>query len=328
MLITQILYGYYGTQCLYTISQLGIAEHLQAGPKSITELAELTQTHPHKLYRMMRFMAAAGIFEQQDNKVFSLNSESKWLLSTTEGNFKDLIHLHGKYFYQSASQFLQSSQSDLSPFELEFGELAGTFLQNNHEVGQIYNQAMQANSKRLAKEIIAGYDFSAYQKIVDVGGGLGSLLVSILLKHTALQGINYDRPILQKKAEHYFEQQGLSKRCQYISGSFYDQVPKGGDLYLLKAIMHGKNDENALKILMQCKQAMQPKGKLLIIDRIISQGEHYLDGCLNDMNMLNVTTGHDRTLDEFTTLLNQAGFSLLKTYPIEDSLMMIEATKR
>lgn len=324
MLIKNILYDYYNTQCLYTVSKLNIAEHLSSEKKSIAELAKLTNSDEHKLYRIMRFLSAKGLFNELPNQFFSLNDESRFLISSTPGNLKNFIELHGAYFYQGAFKFFESMNDEKTPFETAFGKSAAKLFEDDLEIGKIYNRAMQEASEYYGKLAANTYDFSPYNTVVDIGGGYGSLLVNILKANANIIGINFDLPSLKNDAEAYFKRAQVSERCRYIGGSFFDSIPAGGDLYIFKAIFHGKTDDQALTILKNTKMVLPTTGKILLIERMIAPGENFLDGCLNDINMLNVTNGGVRTLDEYKSLFDISGFSIKKIQPLEDALQMIE----
>ena len=323
MLIKNILYDYYSTQCLYTVNKLDIAKHL-ISKKSIAELATLTNSDESKLYRIMRFLSAKGLFNESPDKHFSLNDESRFLLSSTSGNLKNFIELHGAYFYQGAAKFFESIDGDTTPFEIAFGKAAHKLFEDDIEIGKIYNRAMQESSEYYGKLAVNKYDFSPYKTIIDIGGGYGSFLVNILKSNTNIRGINFDLPSLQADAEVYFKREQLSDRCYYIAGSFFDSIPAGGDLYIFKSIFHGKTDDQALTILNNTKTVLPVTGKILLIERMIMSGENFLDGCLNDINMLNVTNGGVRTFDEYQSLFDSSGFFIKKIKPLEDALQMIE----
>lgn len=324
MLIKNLLYGYYDTQCLYAISELKVAEYLKTGKKAIGELAGLTQCDENKLYRIMRFLSARGLFDELPDRIFSLNEQSSFLLSSTPGNLKNFIELHGKYFYQGAAEIFESLQKELTPFEIRFGKPAEKLFEEQPDVGEIYNVAMQEVSEYYGKLAVKKYDFSPYKTIVDVGGGLGSLLVNILKTNPAANGINLDLPALKGDAEAYFKREGLASRCQYQEGDFFIAIPEGGDLYIFKAIFHGKTDEQALLILNNTKKVLHKSEKILLIERMITPGDNFLDGCLNDINMLNVTKGGVRTFEEYKALFDATGFSISRIEPLEDALQMIE----
>lgn len=272
----------------------------------------------------MRFLSAKGLFNELPNQFFSLNDESRFLLSSTPGSLKSFIELHGAYFYQGAFKFLESMNNEKTPFEVFFGKSAAKLFEEDPKIGKIYNSAMQEASEYYGKLITNKYDFSSYKTIIDVGGGFGSFLVNILKANPNINGINFDLPSLMNDAEAYFKSEHLSERCCYISGSFFDSIPAGGDLYIFKAIFHGKTDDQALAILKNAKTVLPVTGKILLIERMITPGNNFLDGCLNDINMLNVTKGGVRTFDEYKSLFDISGFLIQKIQPLEDALQIIE----
>lgn len=303
MSIRDVLFGYYGTQCLNTVVELGVAECLEAGPKSIEDLSYATNSNTDKLYRVLRYLSAAGLFYEQEAKVFELNQESRQLIGSTSGNLKEFVRLHANYFYRGAEKIGESMQVGVSSFELNFGEKAGQYFRHDEMAEKIYNDAMKENSELYGRLIAELYEFSSYKCIVDIGGGLGSLLANILKKNRDSAGVNIDIPELQSRSEAYLQASGLSSRCQYISGDFYTSIPPAGDVYLMKAILHGKTDDAALLLLTNCKQVLKGDAKLLIIEHIVStDSERYLEACANDINMLNVTAGKVRTLQGESTL--------------------------
>lgn len=208
---------------------------------------------------------------------------------------------------------------------MKYGKSASDYFKENETAAQIYHRAMQENSELSGKLIVETYDFSPFKTIVDVGGGIGSLLVNILLKYSTAFGINFDLPELQNAAETYFKEKGVASRCQYIGGDFFKSIPSGGDLYIMKAILHGKSDEASSMLLNLCKAVLPLHGKVLLIERVIVKTEkNYLDVCINDMNMLNVTRGHIRTITEYEALFKNSGYILSKIYTLPDDISILE----
>ncbi len=325
MLIKNMLFGYHDTQCLYVVTNLNIADYLQDAPKSITELAQATQTKPDKLLRVMRYLSSKGLFEALPGNKFGLNKNSNYLVSSNPENINNFISLHARYFYRGASKLIENIKSNATSFELEFGQIAGHYFQKDSVAGEVYNKAMRENSELYGRLISELYDFAPYKTIVDVGGGIGSLLAHILLKNKHSFGINYDLPGLQQSSELFFKEQGLASRVKYAGGDFDQFVPDGGDIYLMKAILHAREDESAATVLQQCKNVVPDHGKLLIIERVISASEGcYAEACTNDINMLNVTRGRVRTLDKFKSLFENSGFLIKATYPVIDSISILE----
>jgi hypothetical protein len=159
---------------------MNVADCLFGGEKSINELSQHLSCCEKKLYRVMRYLASRGIFNELENKVFQLNAESKCLVSSVPGNINNFIELHAKYFYQGASELFESLSSDKTSFELAFDKSAGGLFNDCNEAGKVYHHSMHDNSNHYSKLLVEQYDFSKCNLIVDVGGGLGSLIINIL----------------------------------------------------------------------------------------------------------------------------------------------------
>lgn len=324
MLVTELLLSYYKTQCLYVISELDIANELRYGPKSAKHLAEFKSVNADKLYRILRFLASQGLFKENEEGLFELNDESKKLLHNEESALKNFIKLHATCFYQSAEEIINAIATDASPFELKYNAGAHSYFLDNPMFGDMYNTAMSENSQCYSQLLLAIYDFSSYGKIIDIGGGFGTLLILILQKYQNTIGIVFDLPQLKSKAEENIVSNRLGERCRYISGSFFESIPEGGDIYILKAILHGKNDHMAMDILNNIKVSMKQDSKILIIDRLIDRECDYELACINDINMLNVTRGFDRTKQQFECLIKACGLFIQNIYYLEDAHFCIE----
>lgn len=328
MLVKELLLSYYKTQCLYVVSELDIADELSSGAKSSEELAQSKNINPDKLYRIMRFLASLGLFSESEDGLFSLTDESQELVTSSHGSLKSFIRLHATCFYQAADKMLDSLSVESSSFELSYGASAHHYFVEHAAMGDLYNVAMSENSKRFSELLIAAYPFKSYHKIIDVGGGDGTLLISILKDHPDATGVIFDLPSLQPRAEKAMAVDGVVDRCQFMGGSFFDHIPEGGDLYILKSIIHGKSDARALSILNNIKSSMLHHSKILIIDRIIDMECGYQQACVNDINMLNVTRGFDRTKPQFERLIQSCGLRLNETYYLSDAHFCLEITNQ
>jgi precorrin-6B methylase 2 len=327
MLVKELLLSYYKTQCLYAVAQLNIAELLKDAPLSIDALAAQLNVIENKLYRLMRFCASVGLFDEVEEKIFSLNKESQYLLASNEYSLLDFINLHGGYFYASAQELLNSLSTDDSSFELTYQMPAHQYFTQNPEVGSIYNTAMKENTTFYGAKILEAYNFKSYKLIIDIGGGVGALVASVLNKYPNIKAISFDIPQLEASSNKFIQEQVLEQRCQFVAGSFFEVIPEGGDLYIMKAILHGKDDKMASQILKNIHSVLQNHAKLIIIDRVIDKENYYMDACINDINMMNVTRGFDRTKEQFTNLLHNTGFLNVSFIHICDSHFIIEAQK-
>jgi ubiquinone/menaquinone biosynthesis C-methylase UbiE len=325
MLVKQLLFGYYDTQCVYSITHYRVADHLQQGPKSSKELADSCGIESQKLFRVMRYLSHRGLFDFDGDDRFSLNQHSRYLVSSHPENYSHFVQLHAHYFYPAAMKLVDSLNVSTPAFKLEFGKNAGQYFRDNPRAGAIYNQAMRENSELLGRLITDLFDFSKYKTIVDVGGGVGSLLAHILLKNKTCCGVNMDQSSVASTSQQYFEERGLASRAEFISGDFNLSVPGNGDLYLIKAVLHAREDADVLQILSQIKRVLPQGGKLLVIERFIPiNPTQECDAFVNDINMLNVTTGTVRTQQAYEALFTQAGFAVKRTQTVIDAMALFE----
>lgn len=327
MPIKDLLFGYYGTQILFTIVKLEIPTHLLPGPKSIDQLAALTNTIPEKLFRIMRYACALEIFEELPDKTFKNNEQTNCLLPNVEGSLINFIKMHAQYFYPAAAQLADSLSSSSSSFEVEFGMNAGKYFNQNSEPGAIYHSAMRNNTQHYTQLIIDTYDFSQHPFIVDVGGGAGSLLAAILQHNSQCRGLNFDLQTVEDHYNKFMADKAIAKRCNFAAGDFFKSVPENGDCYIMKTVLHGKSDQEAVLILNNCKKVLRESARLLIIERMIDdKNSDYINGLINDINMMNVTNGYVRTKSQFENIINNSNLQLLKIYHLQDALAILEVS--
>jgi len=324
-MLAKLLYGYKATQCLYVAAKLNIADHLLSGKKNIHDLARTTNTNCDALYRVMRCLAALGVFNEESEKIFSLNSAADDLLSDSENTMKDFIILCGEELYRSAGDLLYSVKTDLPAFDHIYGMNHWDYLEKHPDKAKTFHDAMEKGSLPMIKDILKHYDFSTYKSIVDVGGGKGQLICEILSQYPHTNGIVFDLPNAEKFAENYIISKNLSDRCKFISGSFFEATPKDSDLYLLKVVLHDWDDKKALQILQKCRESISKTGKILIIEKIIENNNFKDLACLGDINMLVTLKGRERSLDEFKHLLDIGGFKLLQKIGTNTVFSIIEA---
>jgi len=323
-MLAKLLYGYKVTQCLYVAAKLNIADHLAAGKKSIDELSKLTNTKPDPLYRVMRCLAVLGIFQEEGNKMFSLNQAADDLRSNSENTMRDFVILCGEELYQSAGELLYSVQTGKPAFDHIYGMSHWEYLEANPEKASIFHDAMEKGTGPMLREIISHYDFSPYERIVDVGGGKGQLICEILRQYPAIYGAVYDLPNAKEPALDYINTTEIADRCTVLTGNFFDHVPDA-DLHILKVVLHDWNDQHAKLILRNSRKAMPHNGKLLIIEKIVEEGQFKDLACLGDINMLVTLTGKERSLAEFQDLLNKSGFNFIRKINTSTVFSILEA---
>jgi len=219
-----------------------------------------------------------------------------------------------------------SLQTGKCAFEKATGESPWKWFEKHPEEAKTFNDAMTSFSAMEAPEIVGAYDFSGFKTVIDVAGGVGGLLISILKANPKTKGMLFDLPYVTEPARKNFTQAGLAGRCEIVTGDFFKEIPAGGDCYVMKSIIHDWHDEACLTILKNIRKGITKDGKLLLGERVIPTGNTPHFGKLLDIEMLAMTTGgKERTEAEYRKLFEQAGFKLTRIVPTRTPMSVIEA---
>lgn len=316
------------SQAVYVAAKLGIADLLKEGAKHCDELASLTKTHARSLYRLLRALASLGVFAETESGYFTLTPLADYLRSDRPDSLRAMAIMNGEEHYKAWGELMQSVQTGESAFEHLYGMQIFQYYAQNPEPAQIFDRAMTSYSSIESAAVVENYDFSSIQTLVDVAGGHGNLLASILKANPSMKGMLFDRLSVIEGAKPLLEAAGVLDRCQLGSGDFFESVPTGGDAYILKHIVHDWGDEQAIAILKRCHEAMPENGKLLLVEQVIPPGNEPFVGKLLDLNMLVMCSGGcERTEAEYRTLLKKAGFKLTKIVPTHADVSVIEGTR-
>ena len=329
MVMMQMITGYWVAQSIYAAAKLGIADHLVNGEKSCTELAIATETHEPSLYRLLRALASVGIFVETSPGKFAMTPLAAFLQSGTSSSLRDVsIMLGDREHYNSWGNIVHAVKTGDSGFENLFGMNVFDYYAQNPEPADIFDRAMTSFSSVEIAGVRADYDFSSIRTLVDVAGGHGSLLTSILQANPGMTGILFDVPEVIERAKAHISNSGVSDRCQLSSGSFFESVPAGADGYILKHIIHDWDDERATAILKQCHRAMADNGKVLVVEQVIPPGNDPFIGKLLDVNMLVMCPGgKERTSEEFRALFAAAGFEMSRIVPTQGIVSIVEGIR-
>lgn len=327
--LLQMLSGRWISQIISVAAKLGIADLLKDGAKSSHELAQTTNSNPYALYRVLRALASLGIFTEPDPGFFALTQLAECLQTDVKGSVRAIAVMFGEpWHYRPWGDLFYSVKTGETAFSYQFGQEAFPYLAQNDEAANIFNEAMTSVSARDNAALMAAYDFSEADCVVDVGGGYGTLLMEVLKNHPDMKGVLFDQPAVIEGAKKQIEAAGVTGACQVIGGDFFEEIPGGGDLYLLKSVIHDWDDERAIKILRNCNQAMKGKSKLLLIEHVINPSPESSFGKLIDIEMLVMSGGRERTEQEYRALLRAAGFELTNLITTQTTLSLIECTRR
>ena len=326
--VLQMATGYWVSQSIYVAAKLGIADLLKDSPKSCDELATATRTNAPSLYRVLRSLASLGVFAETQPNHFTLTPLAACLQSDVPDSIRAYVIMQGEVNYQAWGEFMYSVQTGGSSFEHIYGMNLYEYLAQNPESAKIFDESMTNLSVIHSAAIAPSYDFSSIQTLVDVAGGEGLLIASILKSNPTLKGVVFDQPHVIERAKRFLEAEGVLERCQVAAGNFFESVPEGGDAYILKYIIHDWDDEKAIAILKQCHKVMPAKGKILVAEQVIPPGNEPFTGKLLDLTMLVITPGgRERTEAEYRALFEKAGFKLTRIVPTQDEISIIEGIR-
>lgn len=322
----RLINGYQITQAIHVAATLGLADHLKGGPRSSDELASLAEAHPATLYRLLRALAAVGVFHEDEGRQFSLTAMGDCLRSDSPTPVGGWAAFVGRpYVWQAWGHLLHSAKTGENAFGSFHGKSVWQYRAEHPDESAIFDQAMTALSRGGVEALVKAYDFSQFQHIADIGGGQGQAIAGILAAHPTLRGTLFDQPHVVDKARALLTQAGVNDRCDVVAGSFFESVPAGADAYILRAIIHDWEDQEAILILKVCRQAMKAASKLLLVEQIVAPPNEGLIGKFGDLNMLAVPNGRERTLEEFSGLFAAADLTLVRTAAAGPRLSVIEA---
>ena len=321
----QFITGFWTSRAVYVAAKLGIADLLKSGPKTVQELAESTNTHAPSLYRIMRALTSAGVFKRESDDRFVLTPLSETLVTGVPGSVRwFIISELGQEHYPAWGNLMHSVKTGEIAFDNFLGMDIWQYFAQNPEDASVFNDSMSGMTAAANDAIMSVYDFSQFGKVIDIGGGHGGLITSILKKNPQTKGVLFDAPVVIEGARPKLESAGLADRCETVAGNFFEAVPAGGDAYVMKWIIHDWEDEKAIRILKNCREQMQPNGRLIVVDCVVPENDEPDFSKTFDLNMLVMTGGKERTAAEFRDLLAAAGFKLLRVIPTDVPTSIVE----
>ena len=323
--LVRIATGYRLSQMLYVAASLGIADLLAAGPKSCADLAQSTGTHASSLHRALRALAGAGIFREEADGQFALTALAEPLRSDVPGSVRDYAIMQGQeWLWDAWGRAMHSVQTGDPAFSELHGMSIFSYLERHPDAATVFNAGMTSRAASADVSAAHVFDFSSARMIVDVGGGHGALLSTILQAYPAARGVLLDRPAVVAGARERMTAAGVADRCEVIGGDFFASVPAGGDCYVLSNVIHDWDDRSASAILRNCAGAMANGGRVLVIEAVLPTGNDPHPGKIADVQMLVLTGGRERTEREFRTLLNASGFMSTRILPTPSVVSIIE----
>lgn len=276
----------------------------------------------------MRMLASIGVFTLDNERRFGLTPLGDTLRSSVPGSVRNFaVAETAPGHWQPWGKMYEAIKTGEPMCKPALGMELWDWYSKNPEEGEYFNGAMGDLSAAVSGEVTRIYDFATFQKVVDVGGAHGILLAAILKANPKMRGILFDLQHVTATAGKSLKTQGIGERCEVVTGDFFERVPSGADIHVLKQIIHDWSDEECTTILRNCHEALKLNGKLLLVEMVIPPDNSPSMAQAMDLNMLVLLTGRERTESEYRDLLAAGGFKMERVIPTHSPFSVIEASR-
>ncbi len=322
----QMLNGAHVAGALACLAKLGIPDLIEAGPKSAEELAAQIGAQPQALYRLMRATASVGVLAEDVDGRFLQTPLSRVLTIGARPSLRSLAIMGGTEWHARGWAELEYAVRTGQPtLQKIYGKPAFELFSDHPDWAEVFNRAMTEMSMLDSPAVAAAYSFEGIHSLVDVAGGHGLLLATILERNPGMQGTLYEMPAVIEGAKSG-PLQPLMDRCTLAAGDMFTSVPAGADAYIMKHIIHDWPDEVCIGILKSCRAGVSPGGKLLVVDEVILPGNDFAPAKFLDLQMLLFPGGLERTEQQFRELLAASGWRLSRIVPTAAGISIVEGT--
>jgi hypothetical protein len=323
-----LAFGAIPGQAVAVAAELGVVDQLANGPASAAELAERIGAHPAALHRLLRALASLEVLAEDEREYFSSTPLGDTLRSGAPGSVRGAVMMAGDpTTTRSLGAMSYSVRTGRPAFDHVFGKPFFDYLVEHAEAGTTFNAGMANFAETENPVIAAAYEFPTGARVVDVGGGRGGLIAEILKANSTARGILYDLPEVVCDA-HYLAAAGVTGRCEVVAGDFFASVPSGGDVYVVKRILHDWGDEACVALLSRLRAVLAPGGRVLAVDAVLAPPGVADFNKVSDLLMMVVSPGRERTQDEFRRLFADAGLKLTRVISTASALSIVEGAVR
>ncbi|TQN31552.1 O-methyltransferase [Haloactinospora alba] len=323
--LLRLLIGPWLGKALAAAVRIGLPDRLGEEPVEHADLAAELSVRPDPLWRLLRLLAALGVVRTRWDGT-TITGMGKLLRADHPSSLRDLVLFYDDPLVTEAWAVLEESvRTGDTAFRIAHGDSVYEHLARCPQRQDTFDAAMAASN--VATDGIAdAYDFSSVRCLVDVGGGDGTLLAAVLSAHPHLHGVLYERPDTARVAEEKLADHVAAQRCTVTSGDFLEEVPAGGDVYLLCRVLHNWGDTSCRQLLSRCREAMGERSRLLIVERVIPESGDSSLALAFDMHMMVMTGGRERTEGEYETVLRAAGLRAVEMRQLPLAMRMVVAT--
>jgi hypothetical protein len=324
--LLDLIQGSVITQGIYAAAKLGIADVLGDGPLTAQEIAKRVGAHPDATYRLLRMLSGFSIFSEQADHRFALTPMADALREGAPDSMRGIAVLMGHpLLWEDWGHLISSVRTGAASLPALRGMSGYDFLMANPEYATVFFQGMGSMSSAETDSLLEAYDFSQFRQIVDFGGGRGTLLAAILKQAGNSHGILYDSPYSTSEAGPVLEAAGVAERCTIQNGGIFDSPPSGADVYVLKHIVHDFPESECLAVLKNIRGAIDPGGKLLVMEYVLNGNNERHLGNIIDLWLLLLLGARERTRQQYTELFASAGFRLTAVVPTSSPISIVEA---
>ena len=321
--IMQSILGKWISKPIHVAATLAIPDILSDGAKSVDVVAKVTGTHEESLYRLMRALSCVGIFAETEDRTFINTTLSECLRADRLRSIA--LMFHSKWHDATWDSLLYSIRTGKPAFDEVHGKSAFEWFEAHPSEAAVFHEANNIKATYSHRVILDEYDFEGVASIVDVGGGLGGLAVEILRAYPSMTGVVADLPGVVRRLAGTLKTHGLEDRLSTVECDFFREIPGGGEVYLLSNVLHDWPDDKCIAILKNCRRALRPDSRLLIVEAIVTGGNGFSIAKLQDLEVLLMGGGRERTEAEFGILLESAGLTLTEVIPTSESISIIES---
>jgi hypothetical protein len=319
------------SQAICVACELEIPDRLTSGPQNAQTLATATACDVDAMLRLLRGLASLGLCVEQGSDRFALTQMGQLICRDAPGGVRSWAIWWGRHLWPIWHDLLNSVRTGRSARERATGRTGYAHLENDAQAAALFNRSMVELTQLVTAKFARICADWHPRLVIDIGGGYGMLLQAVLEACTDARGILYDLPHAIGSARSRLSASGVGARCEFTAGNFFESVPAGGDLYLLKSILHNWKDIEAVQILDQCHRAMPTGARLAIIERTLPQRirAEARDQAVarSDLNMLVGLGGRERSGSEYAALLTAASFGQVNMCPLAREYTLIECVK-